>query len=380
LDTEAVISDRLDADPHNFGRKTRLVQVGTQLVVEKRRTVYWEWLFFGTDSPLRSVLSKAAPANSRVGLVLDSFFQISISDPDVSSIVSMVEEDTDPIDPNWFQVGGLLAYCWMMGIGDLHRSNILRTRRGLLPIDVECVLGPLRSPSQTLLIPFRETNAQLCGLARSWDLGRRRLSPEQFKEFADGFYSMAQALVKAKIELVRVMSDLPELKVQPVRILLRPTREYMAGIGSRSLPDVFFEEEVQLKRGDIPYFFSYVGGRGLYYYSDPTLTHIKKVRSLTDSQQFNLPLPLDISALAEEWTPSRIAEGLMTLSWKIPHLGEEFAINTPYIQIAFRGNRLWLSGTLGNYSTPEIALNGGQSSVRSSAMSSFRLSARNQPA
>jgi hypothetical protein len=77
--------------------------------------------------------------------------------------------------------------------------------------------------------------------------------------------------------IAEVLTGLPELRDEPIRVCLRGTDEYVRARSVPPWPPLLDAEAEQLARGDIPYFFRLYGRPGIRYYADRTLQRVKMI-------------------------------------------------------------------------------------------------------
>lgn len=161
------------------------------------------------------------------------------------------------ISSHFYSLGVLFAYCYVFGIRDLHRNNIVKTETHLQVIDAEVVLSKLLLPHETLLLPFKEVSADLCGAAHAeWE----RATSFDVKLVFDGYLDTFECLLANQLPLLNTFSaNMSELLSVPVRHILRDTFHYRDWLTKDSEIPFFPAEQRQLGRGDIPYFFKFIG-------------------------------------------------------------------------------------------------------------------------
>lgn len=235
-------------DLHNFGMAVTYCKENPSIVV-KPRTLYWESLFFGTQSPLIDIF-KNTP--------LEKFFcieNIAFNDEIAQKIIK--PDSVCKFDPSSF--GYLLGYCFFFGLQDIHKDNIIKKEYGPQPIDVEVVFSNLISPSQTHLIPGPNIEYNRTPLSAYFssleDIGQSMVI-----SILLGFESFFSDIL---FNRKKIISKLSLLQSEPIRVIFRDTKAY-SNPGSIGLIP---EEKVQLARGDIPYFFKFLNSDELYFYS-----------------------------------------------------------------------------------------------------------------
>jgi|GEM_PF-4235478 len=256
-------------DFHNFGQ--RVEEKGEQNpVFSKPRTVFWEHLFFGKQSPLLPILNQLSFSNG--AFTLGSLFcRLEVSSSDswrTGEVKKIFESTTNNSDQIFLKFGALAGYATAMGLQDLHRENVLFDEIGPLPVDIEIVFSKIILPNETHLMSRQKDRTTPLSLAQEkWPF-----DGVAFFEFLDGFSTTVQ-FISAKVGELRqtIESAIHGCTYPPpVRVLLRPTqfyREWFAGKGRETL--LSDEETLQLERGDVPYFFKSLGGNPVSYFEKP---------------------------------------------------------------------------------------------------------------
>lgn len=247
-------------DSHNFGRRVTLTHSHGLSLVRKPRSIFWEHLFLDSSSRFRSVLRKHSNADIDFDKVLGHvesrplnrwFGESRYLAPGIRSVGDLQ------------QVGALCAVALVFGWTDLHRDNQVFVDGRLHIIDLECVFWDLQLPSETLLTPGvrNPINRTI--------FGEKPCCAQDVKQFLFGYLKTLSLIDEARDAL------LDELKIdlldEPIRIILRHTRDYNSYLSSRMEPELMLlvEEHEQLKRGDIPYFWGYCGDQDVWYFKEP---------------------------------------------------------------------------------------------------------------
>jgi hypothetical protein len=319
-------------DSHNFGRRVSL-RDGR---IHKPRALLWEWLLLGVGSPLRQLLDEQA-ARDELGrdafgfLPTLDFFRSKtdvggeVEEVRLSPLPSLSKDDKRALA---VIVGRALALWSWLGVADLHWENLVlgvddRGRMVFGPLDVEMILADLSLPTHTKLLPDADPEyASMCRHA----CGVRRVLPYLGKPVdADVLLAMAGAyratlafLDRHSSAIADVFSCIPELRETPIRVCLRGTDEYVDASSQPPWPPLLEEEEEQMARGDIPYFFRLYGRRGIHYYADPKLSVLKHLPLRGDVPQLDPMLSLSRSLHAPSRTTLR-EEGLFTLLAAFDH-------------------------------------------------------------
>jgi hypothetical protein len=254
------------ADLHNFGQAVQKIGRGSEKVYQKPRPIYWEWLFFGQNSPLSLFFEQ-----SRIGTFSPRQVIFNLSTEFHSNYSGVSSEiiglpGTKTLSTHAYSLGVLLAYCYIFGIRDLHRHNLVKTKTHLQVVDVEVVFSKLILPHETLLLPFKEVGSDLCGA--STILEPHNVPPEIMELILNGYMDVFDSVIGQLDRINSILETRPEMMAIPVRHILRDTFQYRAW--KKVVPAIpFFESELlQLTRGDIPYFFKFLGQSDVFEYTD----------------------------------------------------------------------------------------------------------------
>jgi len=257
-----------NGDLHNFGRSVRAVTGASGVYFQKPRPVYWEWLFFGRGSPLVPFFEKR---NSRGWSPGGCLFNLDVEmSLDFVGSSKQVQADSSAAIglSHAYSLGVLLAYCYVFGIRDLHRHNLLATASHLQVVDAEAVLVRLLLPNETLLLPFKDVGPDLAAI--------NHLSSEPASLSADVVSAILLGYCDAFGCIGRNLSGLQRVFVKekltmsrvPIRHIMRDTVVYRRWKTDVPVIPYCEEELAQLERGDIPYFFKFIGDPKLYCYTD----------------------------------------------------------------------------------------------------------------
>ncbi len=273
----------MDVDPHNFGLLTRK----SQSRIVKYRNCLPECLFLGLDSRLRLFLNGLFPEGELLpGLRILTPYQ----DGPHHGPVEIEFLETTPVDrmltvSESRQVGAFIALSSYLGLSDCHRSNLAvgfsQEKFIFTSLDWETILSPVRNAYD--LAFFRAKRNCSCAGNFCLSYGLYEIAPFALTaEVLSGFTSMTVALRKSHAELMRILqSELLDRKWIR-RAVIRDTVDYMSAmnVGNK---DFFPEENEQLLRGDVPYFFQIGGTQEIYYWATPD--EYKRA----DTASWNLP-------------------------------------------------------------------------------------------
>lgn len=167
--------------------------------------------------------------------------------------------------------GKLLALSTLLGLIDLHYENVLACKSycGTLepiPVDLEMAFWDCISVTDTNLVPSNMTEKSKAGLNAG---SLQPYNPKNPSLLLDAFLDTSDGLAG---EVGDILTELEaSLRGHPIRVLLRPTKDYRvmlrnsldvrdtSGLSNqlaRPGQDLLKEELLQLKAGDIPYFFT----------------------------------------------------------------------------------------------------------------------------
>jgi hypothetical protein len=254
--TDMLSQDR--GDPHNFGQSVQVVSRASGIYFQKP----------GKDSPLAGLF---AVKNNAAGSLRDHIFNLEVEvGEDFSGISRQVETFSGVRDERALghSLGVLLAYCYIFGIRDLHHHNLIRVKSHLQVIDAEVVLVKLLLPNETLLLPFKDIGPESAGIRHLTEIPAP-LSAEMVSAILAGYCETFDRIESVLPEMTKVFAGLQtEMARVPVRHIARDTIVYRDWKTSSPKTPFFKEELEQLERGDIPYFFKFIGDPCLYQYAD----------------------------------------------------------------------------------------------------------------
>ena len=258
---------KLDADLHNFGQKVTQEERASEIYFRKPRPVFWESFFFGKNSPLKNCFQNLSLSEVIFNLEVEVFDDHG----GLSKIVSEVTESE--ISPSHaYSFGVLTAYSYIFGIRDLHKGNVMRTKTHLQVIDAEAVLSKILLPNETLLLPFKETTFNICAAKKSFN-NPQSIDVENITGILLGYFDLFSLVIDSREKLLSIFDEQKEkmLKI-PVRHIMRDTANYRKWREQQISPTVPLcqNELSQLERGDVPYFFKFIGDPTLYAYTSPT--------------------------------------------------------------------------------------------------------------
>lgn len=267
-------------DPHNGGKRVTLL---SENQIYKPRSMLWEWLLLSEGSPLRVQMNKIA-REENLSNPFDSFpeLQFSSSDFNQNGKVNKVADLRNELiisKNSLLKFGEAIGVCCWLGISDLHCDNILfslgREKIPLItPVDIEPIFNEVTLPSQTSLLPKKNTPLDRAGLYPLL------INSYSFNEFdalnlISGFLSSIEFLDKYSQQFLISIRDYADVN-SLTRVVLRATRDYVSFLNQSSpvikwaefSPELLEEEKLQLANGDVPVFYRKIGDTALLYQSE----------------------------------------------------------------------------------------------------------------
>lgn len=313
-----------NADRHHFGQRVRPTERASVFYFHKPRTVFWENLFFGRQSPLRPIFE--VPTSNGGLRLSQTFFNLEIEEEgEWSGFSRELVPSTAPKGLTHFAgFGALLGYAYVFGIRDLHAANLVLGADGLRVIDAEVVLTNLTLPQETLLLPFKECGGDECGfslLAENVSL----ISEDQKRAVLAGFIDVLEVFHRNLTLFRDVFSAIT--RFHPIRVLLRNTREYSFyfrdGVERRAKDfPVLPEELVQLRRDDVPYFFKRLDSNQVYWVkgitaSGPMIEVVKSMPATMIADVARHAVDPHVLLESPSLIEKRLVHGLMFLHRKL---------------------------------------------------------------
>ncbi len=249
-------------DTHNFGQSVQL----SENWVKKPRPLFWEWLFLSMASPLRQ-LSQTGERLSPEADPFTFFPDLKFNFEDVARLKSSgkvefcKQTSAAKIEGSLLAkgFGHCLAQALFWGITDLHFENIAfaevsKSKQPLIfPIDIETIFYRQNLLSQSSMLKSSKNQRIAVGARQLLDL---RLN---VAEIIDSFLKATLFFQENRIKISTVLTAL-QIQQYPIRCILKPTYQYFSFLKTGTTDIEFFSEEiVQMKRGDIPYFYTYLG-------------------------------------------------------------------------------------------------------------------------
>lgn len=237
-----------------------------------------------------------------------------------------VKSSNRKIEPaDFYAFGELLAYSYYFGIQDLHKDNLLSTEKGIQVIDVEQAFSDLLLPNHSLLLPLKKSVTWSAGLNIITRSPIEELGSTEAKALVDGFVNITEIFLNQVREIGDVLNALMlTFESQPIRVFFRGTRDYVEHInGVTPISNLFSEEQEQIARKDVPYFFMFLNKSDVYYYTSKSW-EFRKVEIPTPFMPFvnycaMNPHKLMTKAMIEE----KWAKGMLYLARKFGSLGSD---------------------------------------------------------
>lgn len=253
------------ADKHNFGQSVVRVDRGFDTWYRKPRSTFWERFFFGKDSPLRELFLMSGANNSRELASYLFNLDVEVTRGWLGFAKEVTRQQPETVRDLWYSFGVLLAYSYIFGIRDLHKHNVLITNKGMQAIDAEVVLTKLMLPCETALLPYKSVPFDVSAISSL--SSSTSLNALKTREIFTGFLDMF-GIAFEKIEDIKRLVRKTDASDIPIRVILRNTKDYLSHLSSGvKTADLLREEQIQLDRGDIPFFFKFLDRRDLFFIS-----------------------------------------------------------------------------------------------------------------
>lgn len=277
-------------DTHNFGRHVK--PIGKSWI-HKPRSTFWEELLLSTDSNFRNELDRILAHEPVTSCMPRVKFEKDRSDSTATLMERVTVKPTiTSCDLEYIleALGGLLAVTAWFGIEDLHSGNVVlgtdvRTGKFVLfPIDIEVIFSDVRLPSTIGIIHIDQKRQSISGAASLFDL-IRSASPKQRLAIPLAYMRTSQTMLRNAGRIVKALHAEDGILTAPIRIVARNTRDYLVHMRGEPLanlidPSELTEDEmVQMRRGDVPYFFRTLADRRARYFASPDLATCKFIKS-----------------------------------------------------------------------------------------------------
>jgi len=342
-------------DAHNFGRRVER----RENVVFKPRSVYWEWLFLSSSSPLRQYLSQAARDDGLEEGLFAFLPDLHFASPearDGSEVQAITLDALPTLDADRQRdlaaiVGRSIALWAWFGVADLHWENLVLgvDKSGKIifsPVDIEMVWADLSLPTETKLLPDAdEEYAEICrhaaGVRRVLPYLGKPIDVQQLMTIVSAYQQMLIFLDRHARDIATLVGELPQLRTMPIRICLRGTEEYVQGNRKSLWPPLLNEEKEQLERGDIPYFFRLYDKPGIHYFASQDLTEIKTLPMEGDVPQLD-PILQIAKGFRSKTRKTLREEGLLTVIGAFDHKAIKGTHEQRGLEVTFQKKTLLL--------------------------------------
>ncbi|HEY3499377.1 MAG TPA: hypothetical protein VGK73_32030 [Polyangiaceae bacterium] len=272
-------------DSHNFGR--RVAVHGER--VHKPRTLFWEWLVLGADSPLRRRLDEIAAADGPDPDAFGFLPRLGFRSPKAERGGDVERIELEPLrvrSPARRRelaqaVGRSLAFFGWFGVSDLHWENMVigagpDGRAVFAPLDIELVLADYSSPVETRLLPAADPDyaavyRHSAGVRRALPYLGKPVAATELVALVAAYHELLACLERHSRTIAEVLAGERATGSAPIRVCLRGTADYVLGKPEALWPPLLDAELEQLARGDIPYFFRLFGRPGIHYYRNRSL-------------------------------------------------------------------------------------------------------------
>ena len=304
-------------DTHNRGRSVMILHTDAGKLVYKPHDLRG-------DECVRSLAERFFPEFVGIprSVALEDFNENRSADHRFTTCFGVCEfiekrraQGAEEAERFWYALGGLTAFVKLLGSTDLHYQNILCCGARPYIIDLETALSPvsvlqeeyvraeetkaylLRSPSASLLLPFRVEGMEISVLM---NLGESGIAPEVdgkrvtvrsfLPAYREGYRAAYARAMERREEIAEAVKAFPPFAVRYVqratrgywdvlqklyhhtamateegREQSRATLEELLRESNRTIEPAVIDSEVrQLMRGDVPYFCTYTDSLALY--------------------------------------------------------------------------------------------------------------------
>lgn len=228
----------------------------------------WEYCLLDSTSKMRMLLSDIFSNSSynpidllpnlRVD-ILESFF----GKEDFLDIQPLKDDTIVPFD----KIGAAIALWSWLGINDLHAENVkFGLHNGTLvftPIDIESLFFENKTLHDTLLTSKKSDIRFPDGLSLIEHSIKRT---EDLYKMLIGFAKTIRLLNLHQSRFLEIFNDLKQ-QGHYQRVILRSTKDYAQHLnGTKFIQDLVAEENVQITRKDVPYFFKKMATSDILYF------------------------------------------------------------------------------------------------------------------
>jgi hypothetical protein len=178
------------------------------------------------------------------------------------------------------QIGAYLAVSLALGLTDCHQGNLLmgRLRDGVftfVSVDCETVLTDMSEPGASGFFRLKSSCPCPGPYCRSFGLGILQNFPQHSQKIMaasvlSGFQGMLRLLIDHHSNVAAAVCEFLRSHQLVRRVLLNSTFKYAQAIAAADFSGFCPEEQEQLERGEIPYFFQIHGEAEVYYWQSHT--------------------------------------------------------------------------------------------------------------
>ncbi len=263
----------LDSDKHNFSKSVHKLNSG---YIAKPRSVFLEEKIYSENSTFRLFLELHSPIGldclprlvfrkANYGPGTDESIYEYIDVNPVNRLISNSEAE---------QIGAVLALMALLGVKDLHKSNIIfgisQGKIVFAPIDLEIFFHFTTEVKLVDLCVADAHHLECCsGLGHLISYLKEFSDYDIFSKIIFGFYAFLNAFKDKEKDLEIALFNSTKKSLVVSRIVLAPTIFYYNTLKSpstNSFNSLLDSEIIQLKRGDIPYYFSFLSKPKIVYY------------------------------------------------------------------------------------------------------------------
>lgn len=262
----------ITADTHNLGRKVYF----SDGKVIKPRPVGLEWIFLSSASPLRKIFLELSLFNEMC--LPDLNFDNNHLGPSLKEnkvdFLKLKHNDFSLSESRLEAVGAVLAIIQNFGLGDLHFENMAlgESEDGnfiFSPIDIECAFESYTLASQSLVLPSKIFGAEKCGSAKL--INKIKVDKLSFAPaiILRAYIETLLILQENSRKIITTLQEIIKDDSCISRVVLRETKKYINSLELGIVDSDYNSDElIQLKNGDVPYFFRFINSRKLYFWKD----------------------------------------------------------------------------------------------------------------
>ncbi len=271
----------IDADKHNFGKT--VFRAGVHIF--KPRSLFCEYQIYAEESTFRQKLNRLLPGQFEIlpFLRFQNFSHIATTSHRPMEFLELKTIDRRLSDYEVSQIGGVLALMNILGVGDLHKTNILfglkNDKLVFAPIDLE-VFCQLFTISRMSLFGTSLSRLRSGGIDHFLTYLEKHPDSNFSAKILWGYKNTLSELYKHRERFETAFFEAYPKHEIPTRVVLKNTREYFNLISKGTFHECFREEIIQLERGDIPYFFRFIDGTSDIYFWESE-TRYQKVTSFS---------------------------------------------------------------------------------------------------